>query len=288
VYSYRQNVAPELFLGAYENGKQLVGYVSATRCEQEFITHESMSHHTPGGQTVCIHSVCVAKFCRRKGVASRLLQEYARRLSLDASISRLALICHQELVPFYESVDFKFVKESEIVHGSLPWFEMIRSLSSSQSTFSSNDIVSALSRPRGTSQHVSYDELAPEYLSTAEQKNALDIICPRPGCGSIILKAGVGTRVVKSNSLTGDEWNASTYLPALATAPTPVQWWLIEPSPMQFENIAFSKPTGSIVPESGKVMKVLACAECETGPLGWCEQGSTEFWIVANRVHYQR
>ena len=37
---------------------------------------------------------------------------------------------------------------------------------------------------------------------------------------------------------------------------------------------------------SGLKLKLLACAECDLGPLGWCEEGGKEFWLACTRVGY--
>ena len=62
---------------------------------------------------------------------------------------------------------------------------------------------------------------------------------------------------------------------------------------MVFENIGFSKtlpidgahaePSGSLRP-----VKLLTCAECDLGPLGWVEGDSsgTTYWLVVDRVGY--
>ena len=63
---------------------------------------------------------------------------------------------------------------------------------------------------------------------------------------------------------------------------------------MIFENIGFSKtlPTdGSSGEQSGgpQPIKLLTCAECDLGPLGWVEEGSSgmTYWLVADRVGYK-
>lgn len=70
---------------------------------------------------------------------------------------------------------------------------------------------------------------------------------------------------------------------------------------MAFENIGFSKPVGDSGEDiehspkinefpneySGSRKKLLACAECDLGPLGWCEEGGTEFWLACSRVAYR-
>lgn len=33
-------------------------------------------------------------------------------------------------------------------------------------------------------------------------------------------------------------------------------------------------------------MKLLLCAECDLGPVGWCEEGGSEFYLACNRVGY--
>ena len=77
---------------------------------------------------------------------------------------------------------------------------------------------------------------------------------------------------------------ASAPLPA-HDPDNPSSWWLISGSPMLFENIGFSK---TLEPDSDGVRrKLLACAECDLGPLGWCVLGGTDHWIAVDRVGYQ-
>jgi hypothetical protein len=90
----------------------------------------------------------------------------------------------------------------------------------------------------------------------------------------------------------------------LPPPPETTHWWLITPSPMQFENIGFSRPVhaqgtsgrypyGWVVDRlddlflSGKQLKLLSCAECDLGPLGWSEEGGSEFWLACARVGYR-
>lgn len=39
---------------------------------------------------------------------------------------------------------------------------------------------------------------------------------------------------------------------------------------------------------TGASMKLLTCAECDLGPLGWNEVGGKEFWLAAARVAYRQ
>lgn len=64
---------------------------------------------------------------------------------------------------------------------------------------------------------------------------------------------------------------------------------------MVFENITFSKnlPTDgsqAILQGGSRLVKLLACAECDLGPLGWVEEDSSgvTYWLVVDRVGYQQ
>ncbi|KIJ60766.1 hypothetical protein HYDPIDRAFT_138703 [Hydnomerulius pinastri MD-312] len=118
--------------------------------------------------------------------------------------------------------------------------------------------------------------------------NKYDLLCPR-GCKSVILKSGVGKWVERG----GLQMDAPGHPldPSLAPLPPPpatVQWWLVTPSPMEFENIGFTRPIASIEESSApaKPLKLLICADCDVGPLGWSEEGGQEFWLACSRVKY--
>ncbi|KAG8927200.1 hypothetical protein FRC02_008407 [Tulasnella sp. 418] len=151
-------------------------------------------------------------------------------------------------------------------------------------------------RKRKTPQRISafhsITELVSDDHSSGTQSNKYKLACPRQGCGSVILLPGVA-KLVES---------ASVGLDALALNPTPEQdpnfpllplppppetteWWLITPHAMQFENIGFSR--GVADPNDPSIqLKLLSCAECDLGPLGWCMQGGSEFWVACSRVSY--
>ncbi|KAF5389961.1 hypothetical protein D9757_003562 [Collybiopsis confluens] len=123
----------------------------------------------------------------------------------------------------------------------------------------------------------------------AETFNKHDLLCPREGCASIILKKGVGKlKEGQSIQIEPQDIPAHPLLPALPSSSESTQWWLITPSPMQFENIGFSRPVQSLsLSPSGNKLKLLACAECDLGPLGWSEEGGSEFWLACSRIGYR-
>jgi hypothetical protein len=116
--------------------------------------------------------------------------------------------------------------------------------------------------------------------------NKLDLLCPRADCGSVILKNGVAKWVERSSiQLQPANYPIHPDLPALPVPPETAQWWLVTGSPMAFENIAFTHPVQPLT-NSGQRLKLLACAECDLGPLGWSEEGGSEYWLACSRVSY--
>ncbi|KAF9093450.1 hypothetical protein BGX23_003322 [Mortierella sp. AD031] len=155
---FRQQVAPELFLGCYlrhqqdhdedktstDNGDNnddstLVGYIVSTLASGDRLTHASMSSHDPNGDAVCIHSVCVSKAFQRRGIATKMLRQYllhlqqisASRRASDAGtpiMKRVLLIVHEHYIGLYAGVGFVLVGKSDVEHGPDPWFEMVYTL----------------------------------------------------------------------------------------------------------------------------------------------------------------
>ncbi|VDC03805.1 unnamed protein product [Peniophora sp. CBMAI 1063] len=303
-FQYRHAHAPELFLGAFESastvdaGRALVAYVNATRSTFDTLTHASMSTHEPGGRSACIHSVCVREDRKRKGIASALLKEYLARLAATKSVDRVLLIAHEELRPLYEGCGFKWVGPSSVHHGSRPWFEMRWEAPVSApapSGPSQQQILEALQassrKPRPTGQLLSEMSGGIAEASIVDEKsgrtrNAHDLLCPRSGCGSVILRKSVASLEEKEAAALDPPTGKSPDLPALPAPPASAHWWLVEPSPMEFENIGFSRPVAPTDDEK-KPLKLLICADCDIGPLGYSEVGGTQFWLSAERVRYR-
>ncbi|KAH7920129.1 acyl-CoA N-acyltransferase [Leucogyrophana mollusca] len=306
-FTSRQRQAPDLFLGAYlaSDPQTLIGYACSTLSPSPTLTHDSMFTHIPGSSSVCLHAVTVLPAYRKQGVGSALLREYISRLERVPSYERILLITHEDLRSFYEGVGFEWLGKSPVEHGSQPWFEMRKILHPAEPPASQHQTQSlppgvweALQRPSGGKATVRrLDDFAegvlgvttPHSSDDGALKNRFDLVCPRDGCGSIILKAGAGKWVERS-SLELDPPNQLIHpqLPELPTPPATAQWWLITPSPMAFENIGFTRPVPSVaqsnMPE--KKLKLLICAECDLGPLGWSEEGGSEFWLACSRVGY--
>lgn len=115
---YRSSAAPALFFGAYEGSGTLVGFVSATLSESDALDHDSMSTHDPNGSLVCLHSVCVHPSFQRKGIATQLMVQFVAHLKRGGVGKKIAIISHDHLLAWYQSLGFKLLGPSLVAHGS--------------------------------------------------------------------------------------------------------------------------------------------------------------------------
>ncbi|KAF9646296.1 acyl-CoA N-acyltransferase [Thelephora ganbajun] len=306
-FVYRHSVASSLFLGAYDQSndgeKRLVGFICSTLSKSEKFTHGSMTTHDPEGKTICIHSVCVDPGYQRRKVGSALLEEYIRRWR-DGPYDGISLIAHEELINFYVAVGFKLIRKSEVVHGSKPWFELRYSLQSHiPDAATQRRVLEVLQGQSNQSEGdqpdkklVSYFPGGPPELADERGLNKLRLYCPRIACRSIILLAKTATLVERSSVTIDNRQNLppQDLLPHLPAPSESISTWKVGPpaNPMVFENIGFSKTLPTDGPpaasDGSRLVKLLTCAECDLGPLGWVEEGpnGATYWLVANRVGY--
>eukprot|EP00929_Paragymnodinium_shiwhaense_P009822 TRINITY_DN114188_c0_g1_i1.p1 TRINITY_DN114188_c0_g1~~TRINITY_DN114188_c0_g1_i1.p1 ORF type:complete len:490 (-),score=103.17 TRINITY_DN114188_c0_g1_i1:78-1547(-) len=123
---YRQKVAPELFYGIYE-GAKLVGFTVSTAAAGEELEEETMSTHVPGGETICIHSVCVDSSYRRRGLAKAMVIQYVDAVAADPRCKagkKMALLAHAPLLGLYAQCGFTFIGPSKVEHGGDLWYDM--------------------------------------------------------------------------------------------------------------------------------------------------------------------
>ncbi|OBZ77712.1 putative N-acetyltransferase C9.02c [Grifola frondosa] len=318
-FRYRQSQVPDLFLGAFlprDAGRTLIAYVCATLSPAPTLTHESMSTHIPASSSVCIHSVCVSPALRRKRVGLNLVKEYLARVEAaargGAGYDRVLLIAHEELRGFYEAAGFEWVGKSAVVHGVRPWYEMRKVFNLASPTEVQPPTQGV---PAGLWEALQRSNArlkpTPRLLSTfpggvqdivsdlggegaGSLTNRFDLLCPRVGCASTILKSGVARWVERASvQLEPPGHPVSSPLAALPTPPATMQWWLVTPNARSLKisgsRAQFIAQTDVVVhTELGsKRLKMLLCAECDLGPLGWCEEGGSEFWLACNRVGYR-
>ncbi|KAG8951404.1 hypothetical protein FRC04_006175 [Tulasnella sp. 424] len=314
---YRQAHAPDLFLGAYIpesppsahtgnplSTRKLIGYVVATISASDTVTEASMKEHIPvaqGGKSVVIHSVCVHPDYQRRGIAIGLLREYLARLEKDGppQIGSVRLICHEEMLELYRKAGFELIGKSPVVHGPREWFEMKYDMPSKEDTTQRQleippEVLAALLKPsssgstpapRRFTSFPSIQDLVTDDPSTGGQSNKYKLVCPRDGCRSVILLPGVA-KLVEAAAVELDspkDLPPPSVLAPLPSPPETMEWWLVAPNPMRFENIGFSKTVNT----PGGLLKMLSCADCDLGPLGYSEVRSTEFWVACSRVAYR-
>lgn len=131
-----------LFEVTDDNDGSLLAMIHGTRTSSMYASDASMAigSHEPDGPTVGLHTLCVHPGWRAKGLGTKILKEYIRRVGDEKGVERVTLIAHDELVPFYERyfclvlcincrVGFVNQGKSESKHGGVTWYDCIYSFS---------------------------------------------------------------------------------------------------------------------------------------------------------------
>jgi arylalkylamine N-acetyltransferase len=110
-----------------------------TLTNADLVTDESMSFHESDGKTICLHSVCVSPDYRKQGIATKLMTKWIEQLKQvnaqeeeqgnnKKKYTRIALLSRPQLTGLYESVGFKNIGTSKVVHGPEPWIDCVLDL----------------------------------------------------------------------------------------------------------------------------------------------------------------
>ncbi|KLT46507.1 Mss4-like protein [Cutaneotrichosporon oleaginosum] len=148
-------------------------------------------------------------------------------------------------------------------------------------------LAAAAQRPKPAS--TPFSELSKDALTTKGSFdgaliNTRRLICPREGCGCVILRA-------KNSSWEECDGDILPHDSAAPFSPSAHAYWRVDGGPYTFENIGYSRnvdatlPSGAPGAGAGKV-KWLICAECDMGPLGWSTEGGDSSWVAVERVRY--
>ncbi|ORX98115.1 acyl-CoA N-acyltransferase [Clohesyomyces aquaticus] len=120
--------------------KVLLGHIIATKHSAPLVTEESMDFpkdwrekyqmtpttgHNEDGKTICLHSLGVHPSFQGRGLGKVLLEGWCQRMRDSGVGKRIALICHEKFIGFYESAGFKKVGESKCTYAGGGWFDMV-------------------------------------------------------------------------------------------------------------------------------------------------------------------
>ncbi|KAH8706102.1 hypothetical protein GQ44DRAFT_763901 [Phaeosphaeriaceae sp. PMI808] len=120
---------PSLDSSDTDRKRVLLGHIIATKSPSPVVTDAAMAFptdwqanyqlapatgHSEDGDTVCIHSLCVHPDFKGKGLGQILLRSYVQRIKDSGVAKRVALICRERLVGFYEKVGFNKVGDNYV------------------------------------------------------------------------------------------------------------------------------------------------------------------------------
>jgi hypothetical protein len=91
--------------------------------------------HQEEGRTIALHSLAVAVEHQKKGLGTVLMKAYIQRIKDSKIADRIALLAHDHLVGFYESLGFVNMGPSGCIFGSGGWNNLVRSLSPDEHQF---------------------------------------------------------------------------------------------------------------------------------------------------------
>ncbi|KAH8691482.1 putative GNAT family acetyltransferase [Talaromyces proteolyticus] len=155
-FIYRLTKCPELSLGIFtlpvldknqeKSRPELIAHVIATRTSAPRVTEacmdfptdwqtrmrslpdendtEVLGHEDQGG-TIALHSLAVKEEHQRKQVGTTLMKSYIQRIKDAAIAERIALLAHDHMVSFYESLGFENRGPSACAFGGGGWFDMV-------------------------------------------------------------------------------------------------------------------------------------------------------------------
>lgn len=113
--------------------EQIIGHILATKTNSEFVTDASMGiptvedsdeGHIETGRTIAIHSVCVHPDYRNKHIGYLLLKDYVQRFFSLQTADGIAILVHDELVPFYQRHGFHLHGKAPSTFGGTEWKSM--------------------------------------------------------------------------------------------------------------------------------------------------------------------
>ncbi|WPG99395.1 Hypothetical protein R9X50_00220900 [Acrodontium crateriforme] len=141
-----------VYTGAPKRKAALLGHIVATKSTNKTVTDADMAlppteietgtstnahsptstndnsklGHQETGRTICIHSLAVLPEFQSRGLGRTLMKAYLQRMEGQGVADRAALITHEPLIPYYESLGFVNQGPSPCKFGGGGWFDMIK------------------------------------------------------------------------------------------------------------------------------------------------------------------
>ncbi|THH07645.1 hypothetical protein EW145_g3244 [Phellinidium pouzarii] len=262
----------------------------------------------PANAAVCVHAVGVSPPFRQRGVARALMEASVARLRTTRAYEML--LCDGGLRALYEEVGCECVGESE--NGGRPWSEMrvvgpataaelgIGKGSGLDGLLEAGAGVGSAGGGNPVGRIASFTGVELEYgigdVVTLDQSGSVSdggvnkyvLLCPRSGCGCVILRDGVGKLIQKDAiELEPSEKAPTALLTPLPPAGQPIHCWLVQPSPMAFENIGFSRPVGEELDDPTSMAKLrLACVLASINAVRLALSAPSGFPALGNGLWY--
>ncbi|KAF2748781.1 acyl-CoA N-acyltransferase [Sporormia fimetaria CBS 119925] len=137
---------PRIDTTGTERKRVLLGHIIATKHSSHLVTDEAMDFpkdwrdkyelnpssgtgHHEDGQTVCLHSLCVHPDFHDRGLGRVLLTAWTQRIRDSGIAQRVALICRERYIGFYENAGFTKIGESKCQYGGGGWYDMVMEFS---------------------------------------------------------------------------------------------------------------------------------------------------------------
>ena len=89
------------------------------------LTFADTPGHHENGRTIAVHSLGVLPEFQKKGLGKIIMKSYIQRIESSGISDRIALLAHEHLIKFYESLGFENRGKSEVGFGGGGWTNMV-------------------------------------------------------------------------------------------------------------------------------------------------------------------
>lgn len=124
----RVAMASELFLVAFDRGEgRVAGFLTGIAVDEETFRDDffvDATLHKEDGANVMILGLDVLPEYRHRGLGSRIMKEYMD-IEKGRDRKKLFLTCHEDKIPFYQSMGYRHLGESNSSWGGSTWHDMV-------------------------------------------------------------------------------------------------------------------------------------------------------------------